>query len=326
MIREHQGGLSPAEIRQYSKLQPARTWLRIGVLWGGIAAIFALATAVPTWWMVLLLMPLMARQQMALGAMMHEGAHRRLFPSRSLNDHVSQLFFGGPLLLIADGYRRTHLKHHRAPMAEDDPDIGITGGYPVSGASLRRRLLRDITGRTYIKFIRHFIFPHKRTARVAKEVLDKPRRDDGVSTAFSIAGVLLVHGTLLAALTIWSTPWYYLLLWMLPQMTFLQVYLRIRGIAEHAGFEPGPDQRRNTRTVLNRFEAWWVAPADLNLHITHHLYPSVPWYHTRTVHQLLQTRGALDGAPIFDNYREVLAELVRTSAAEREAAIPTTIQ
>lgn len=132
--------------------------------------------------------------------------------------------------------------------------------------------------------------------------------------AASVALALAAHGGLIAAL--WAAGWavLYPVLWVLPQMTVLQVFLRIRGVTEHAGFTAEDDQRLNTRTVLDPWVAWFVAPGSLNFHITHHLYPSVPWFHVREVHGLLKERGVLEGAPVYATYAEVLRELTAVPA------------
>ena len=174
-----------------------------------------------------------------------------------------------------------------------------------------------MTGQTYIKFIRHFIAPHRRTAAVANKALApkkrRTQRHDGVPMWLVLAGIVVFHSSLIALLFALSSVWLYPLLWLVPQMTALQVYLRIRGISEHAGFKQGDDQRMNTRTVRSRWQAWWVAPGQLNYHITHHLYPSIPWYRTRQTYRMLQDRGALDGAPVYDNYGQVLRELTAST-------------
>ena len=75
--------------------------------------------------------------------------------------------------------------------------------------------------------------------------------------------------------------------------------LRIRGITEHAGYAPNPDQRLNARTVINPVETFFFAPHGVNYHVEHHVYPSVPHFRLPEVHRLMSERGALPAASVL---------------------------
>ena len=45
-------------------------------------------------------------------------------------------------------YRPYHLQHHRFTQQPQDPDLGLSAPFPISRASLRRKIVRDLTGRT----------------------------------------------------------------------------------------------------------------------------------------------------------------------------------
>jgi fatty acid desaturase len=262
---------------------------------------------------------LMARHQKALATLMHDGAHRRLFASRTLNDWVSQVFLASGVHLFADGYRRTHMRHHRKPLVEDDPDIGITGGYPISRASFARKLLRDVSGVTYVKFVRHFIAPSGRTKKQAKL---EEGGEKTVPTAVSLASMLAWNVIIATAVTLAGHPLYYPLLWLLPQMTVLQVILRIRGIAEHAGLQAHEEQERCTRTVRSMVEAWFFAPNNINFHLEHHLYPGIPWFNLRKVHRVLEARQALPQENVVDSYADVLRAVIRDEKVSASSSTP----
>ncbi|MFL5322588.1 MAG: fatty acid desaturase family protein [Myxococcaceae bacterium] len=312
--------LTREELTELSGLSAARTWFCIAKMYAQIAATFAAAILWPHPLVWAGCFILMARHQKSLATLSHDGAHRRLFQSRKLNDWISQICLASGVHLFADGYRRTHLRHHRKPLAVDDPDIGITGGYPITRASFYRKLMRDMCGITYVKFVRHFIAPTKRTKGQAKL---EEGGEKSVPTWVSIASMLAWNGTICGAMAAAGHPLYYPLLWLLPQMTALQVILRIRGIAEHAGMQPTEDQAKCTRTVRSMFEAWFFAPNNINFHLEHHLYPGIPWFNLRKVHGLLSERGALPPENVVDSYADVLRAVIRdeprTAAAELEA-------
>lgn len=304
--------LNPQELKKLSQVSGARTSL---TLLGDVAGIALVLAAVAHWlWLWPLGFLLIGRSQLALAILMHDGAHKRLYRSQALNDWLGQFLLAAPLLFSMDSYRKLHLKHHLDPLVADDPDLSLTGGYPIPRASLRRKLLRDITGLSYFKFIRYFIY----MARVKKSAAPKAqpagggaRGPHGVPKSWVLASILLAQALILGALWAAGHPWLYLTLWLVPAMTILQVLLRIRGIAEHAGYAPNRDQRLNARTVVNPLQTFFLAPHGVHYHIEHHVYPSVPFYRLAEVHRLMKERGMIPEKNFYTSYVQVVAELVR---------------
>ena len=304
--------LTTQELRDLSHPTPLHTLLATAGDLLGIAAIFAVCVHWPHPWVVLPAMLLMGRQQLALAILMHDGAHRRLFKSARTNDLFGQWLLAGPLFFSMHSYKLLHLKHHKAPLADDDPDLSLTGGYPIGTGSFVRKLLRDAVGVSYFKFIRYFIYRAKRppkTAGQANKTADHAK--DKPSLLTLVGSALVCNGGLLAALWAVGAAWLYPLLWLLPMATVLQVLLRIRGVAEHAGYVAGEDQRLNSRTVLHPAQAWFFAPHRVNYHIEHHVYPSVPFYQLPQVHALMRDRGSLPLQNVFADYVAVVRSIVR---------------
>src|SRR5829696_1035235 len=96
---------------------------------------------------------LMGRTHAQLASLMHEAAHRLLFSNRRANDLVGRWLLGYPSYTSTDAYRRVHMAHHRQEFGPDEPDIPLYRGYPISPDSLRRKLVRDATGRTGLKLM-----------------------------------------------------------------------------------------------------------------------------------------------------------------------------
>jgi fatty acid desaturase len=236
---------------------------------------------------------------------MHEGAHLRLGDSRASNDRIGQYLVAGPIFLSLEIYRRSHLQHHRAPLAESDPDLSLTGGYPVSRTSFARKFMRDLFGISYLKFIRAFFSK-------PKKVKENPSAQPLEFRSSWIPSVLVSNGLIFAILFSTGHPAAYFWFWLLPAMTLVQVFLRIRGIAEHAGYQPNPDQRLNSRSVVRRsWQTLLWAPLDSHFHIEHHLYPSVPFYRLSELHRILDERGFLPKEQLYLGYGPILKELVR---------------
>lgn len=308
------------ELRNLSKPSGWHSSASIALDWALIAGAFALPMLVPHPLAFVASFLLLSRQQLALAIVMHDGAHRRLFVSHKVNDWICQLTCAAPLFFSMYSYQKLHLKHHREPLAADDPDLSLIGGYPISKGSFLRKIARDASGVSYFKFIRYFIHM-ARKPRTEKAL--KPEKDlgpaelkgqgagKGLSLPVIVATMLAVNFAMWLALFLLGHGWLYLFLWVLPAVTALQVLLRIRGIAEHAGYQPGPDQSRNARTVLPSFQTIVFAPHNVNFHIEHHLYPSVPFFRLPELHRILRERGAIPATNVYPGYGKVLAELVR---------------
>jgi fatty acid desaturase len=302
--------LSVEELRELSVPSAFRSWAAIGGDWALVAGIFALAVRFPFWWTYAAGMVLMARQQLALALLMHDGAHGRLFESRVLNDHVAQFFCAGPVFLPLSTYKRGHLQHHKDPLTPGDPDIILIGGYPAPARKLIKKLAQDLCGLSYYKFLKFFIYMAKRQRRSAARGSSASGSDEKLSRAFVRFSIMAPNAALFAVLAWAGHPWLFFLLWTIPSMTILQGLLRVRALSEHAGLQPGPDQSLNARTVTSPIQAFFIAPHDANYHIEHHLYVSVPFFRLRELHRVLNSRGALPKDNVFTSYAPVMASLV----------------
>ena len=312
--------LTPQELRELSKASGIHSLTSLALDW--IAIIFLFLAA---WYSQNLIIQLfcfigIARQQLALAILMHDGAHRRLFKSANVNDLVCQFLCAGPLFFSMHSYQKLHLKHHRDPLAPDDPDFSLIGGYPISKRSFYRKLLRDISGVSYFKFIRYFIYM-ARKPRASAHLNIKSEKGhaelnaQGAGEKFGLTAIL--SSILFSNFLIFSLFWYldfklgYFLFWFLPAVTALQVLLRIRGVAEHAGYQQELDQRLNARTLLPSWQTFLFAPHNVNYHIEHHIYPSVPYYRLRKLHQIFVAKNQLPEKNLFKGYGEVLRDLLR---------------
>lgn len=300
--------LKPEELRELTKTDALKSWASILLTWGLIVLTFALAIYYPNPLVWLVAFVLMARHQLSLSILMHDAAHKRLFKDITWNDYLGQFLLASPVLFSLTAYRNFHLKHHQDPLAPDDPDLSLTGGYPIPRASFYRKLFRDITGQSYFKFIKYFISKSRsEKSRSVKSGGVRTGPNFQVVVASMVAANLLIWG----ALAVSGHGWLYLTLWLLPTMTMLQVLLRIRGVAEHAGYQQNDDQRLNARTIINPLQTFFFAPNNVNYHIEHHVYPSIPWYNLPKVHKLMMERGSIPAPNFYRSYGPVLKEILR---------------
>ena len=79
-----------------------------------------------------------------------------------------------------------------------------------------------------------------------------------------------------------------ILYWLVPYCTFTQLFFRIRGAIEHGNVPEVNNPYRQTRTYfMHPVLKFFFAPKNVNYHLEHHLYPSVPFYHLPKLHAAL---------------------------------------
>lgn len=253
--------------------------------WGVIIASIALFALHPNVFTYVLAVLLIGSRQLGLLILMHDGAHGLLAKDPGLNRRLSQWLCAYPMLADTDIYRRYHLQHHARTQQDDDPDIVLTGAYPIPRASLQRKLLRDLTGRTGFGQRRMQL-----TSALGDPALPWPRR---CGHLIEKLGPQLAANLLLFTLFAFAGYWYlYFLLWLLPMLTWQQLVLRVRNIAEHAVVPDRDDPFRNARTTLaNPLERLLVAPYWVNYHLEHHLAMWVPCYRLSLFRRYLFENG-----------------------------------
>ena len=92
------------------------------------------------------------KRQLGMAILMHDAAHRALFSNRKLNDWAGNWLCAYPIWSDTIPYRRYHLQHHAKTGGPEDPDLGLVTPFPITRSSLRRKVWRDLSGKTGIKF------------------------------------------------------------------------------------------------------------------------------------------------------------------------------
>jgi fatty acid desaturase len=298
--------LTPEETKRLLARNNWRGGLSIALNWGLVFAAFALVAAAPNVLSVLVALFVIGGRQLGFAVLMHEAAHHTLFANRRLNDFAGNWLCAYPIWTDLAPYRNYHLKHHAKNWTAEDPDLGLANKFPVTRASFRRKLWRDLSGQVGWKRVR---------AVLAR---DLGRRAQGVGVSFgktagesapgwkNLQGVVITNALLLAILALAGWPLLYLL-WVAAWFTTNSLATRIRSIAEHNMVPDTRDELRNTRTTL---ASWWerllLAPNRVNFHLEHHLLMTVPFYNLPRMHRLLRERGALEGALIERGYFQLL--------------------
>ena len=139
------------EIRELRVMRDRRAWFTVLVNYGLIAASMAMVAYVPNVLTVILALLIIGTRQLGLAVVMHESAHQTLFKNRKLNDFVGNWLAAYPIYLSADMYRAHHLEHHAKTWTEEDPDLALATPFPVTKASMMRKVARDLLGVTGLK-------------------------------------------------------------------------------------------------------------------------------------------------------------------------------
>lgn len=234
---------------------------------------------------------LMGRSIALFSILMHEAAHKLLFAHRGLNDFVGRWLLAYPTFVPFDVYRKAHLAHHRDEMGPEEPDIPLYRGYPIASDSWRRKLVRDITGRTGLRLLKGIYSAAVKGSGDAKRV------------AWSMLGVQAVIWALFAVGGYW---WFYPVFWLLPYLTIWRVLNRLRAVAEHGGMERSKDKRATTHIIDQHAMArFWMVPYATGWHLAHHVDPGIPFRKLPELHDELVEAGYIDDAIVYESYTQL---------------------
>jgi fatty acid desaturase len=223
----------------------------------------------------------------------HEAVHGVLSRNHSLN-RIFGIACALPVLQNFSAYKVLHLKHHQYLGHEGDPDhydnysrwtwlvfsmhwLRLIVGYPV-----------------YIVMIPILGFRQGTVTERCWIVLE---------VALLCAGI---------AAAVMSFSWHVLLhAWLIP-MVMINTLVNIRGMSQHTFLEEPDDPIRGTRSILtNPVTEFFMC--NENYHLEHHLFPRVPWYHLKRLHQAIKGQLTDREAPFVKSYFEFVCEFTRKS-------------
>ncbi|MFD5427966.1 fatty acid desaturase family protein [Streptomyces sp. NPDC127084] len=313
----------------------ARTMAANGL--GLVAIVAGIVLMGPSWWTLLLAVPLALLSARA-AFVAHDAGHAQISPHRRTS-RLIQLVHGNLLLgMSQDWWNDKHNRHHANPNHLDkDPDVvpdilvfsaehaagrsGVRGWltrhqaalfFPLTtleGLALKVYGFRHVFGRSPI---------HRRASLSARVV-------EGGLLVAHVAGY---SALLLSVLT----PFQALAFALLHQM-LLGLHLGMAFAPNHKGMEMpdgihGRDWGHLQRQVLTSrnirggiLTDWFLG--GLNYQIEHHLFPSMPRPHLRLVQPLVRAHCRRLGLPytetgLIDSYRQALGHMHTVGGALRE--------
>ena len=268
--------------------------------WAIIFAAMGLFYIFPNPLTFILAVMIIGTRQLGLAVLMHDAAHNGLFKTLSWNNWLSDWLLAYPMMARTDAYRRYHLVHHTRTQQDDDPDLILSKPFPITRKSLRRKLVRDLTGQTGYQ---------QRKAQILNAFGDKELGLVGRLQHFwkKLGNSVIANAVVFAAcatLFHWS---YYLMFWLLPFLTYHMAITRLRNIAEHAIVPDNNDPFRSSRTTKTNFiSRLLIAPYWVNYHVEHHLIMHVPCYRLPLLSKYLHKIGLSERCETAPGYIDVL--------------------
>jgi fatty acid desaturase len=309
------------EVRLLSTVSNWRSTCTIAVQWAIILAAGTLAVQSGHWLVYLLAMAVIGSRLQALGILAHDATHYLLYTNRTVNDLVSDLCCGFPANISTTLYRHTHFRHHRFTNTEQDPDWALQQCDPDWRWPKTRR-------EAAVLFFRCAFALNVRSAYKAAAMWSPGvHLLDPLSPAYPLRCRVLY---LLSSAAIWVVvikagilvP--AVVLWVVPALTMLNVTNRMRATGEHI-VTPNTHELNSSRTVIpGPLERFFIAPLNVNYHLEHHLFPSVPSRNLGRLHRLLirdpQFRARAHITHTYFGRRGLIAELVPSDTAAARAS------
>jgi len=288
---------------EWGPLAARSSWrglLMVAHAWAVIVAAGAVFVIWPNPVTYILAVMLIGARQLGLAILMHEAAHGGLHPNLKVNDWVGEWLCAAPTGASLASYRPYHLTHHKFAQQAEDPDLVLSAPFPTTRASLRRKIVRDLTGQTFFK-------------QRFGPLLGKLKSDQAKSAIFSgeVARqkpFLLWNLGLLVVLSAMGLWWAWLALWIVPGETGCPLVARVRNIADHeSAAKDEPDPFRHARTTrANWIERALIAPYHVNFHAEHHLFMHMPCWNLPKAHRLLVAKGRTQAMLTAPGYLSVL--------------------
>lgn len=287
--------------QEWNRLSARSSWKGLALVAHGWAVV-GLTMVVGALWPITIPFGIMivGARQLGLAILQHDAAHGALHPNLKINDWVAEW-------LCSPGvqrYRDYHLQHHKFAQQAEDPDLVLSAPFPITPTSLRRKIARDLTGRTFFK--QRFGSSYNRI---------KNRKPDQALLPLITAELrrhrrfLIANGLSLTVFSLMGYGWIYVVLWLVPMATWFPMITRLRNIAEHALVaKDEPDPLRHARTTkANLIERMLIAPYWVNYHCEHHMFMHMPCWNLPKAHRILAAKGVTAQMEVQTGYRTVLA-------------------
>ncbi len=290
--------LSKQEINELRTANDAKAYWGLLFNWLIIILAFAMVAYSANIVTIPIALILISGRQLGMGIILHDCSHRSWFSTQWKNDQLGHWLAGIPILVPMRFYRPYHFIHHTKTGTNLDPDVDNIRNYPVTKASMRRKIIRDFIGLSGLKALYGVLF-FANTGRVGNTVSlgnkqsTRSNKEQFLFAFKNFRDILIFHTIAFGIFVLLGEPALYVLWWVSYVFTYPFI-IRLRQVAEHGAMTTlsGKDVRLTTRTTMAK---WWerltFAPNYVNYHCEHHYQPTVPGYNLPRMHALLEARG-----------------------------------
>lgn len=292
--------------------------------WSLVLLAFVLAILWPHPVTYIISVLLISGAQVGFAILTHDAAHRALFANGKLNDVIAQYLCALPNFNSLDGYRRYHMTHHRTAGTREDPDLIMSERYPVTKSSLLRKVLRDLSGQSGVKFLIALIgmmagyWKYQQNGLAERIDYEQPLGLSGYMKIFvRNGGLVAIAWQFVLWGALYSTGHGLLYaLWVLAFIIPFPLFMRIRQIADHAVVE----DTLSTNPLLHArsTKANWLAkllisPHHEHYHLEHHLLPTAPSWNLPKLNALLVKENRIPAANKANGIMDVLSRATAMS-------------
>lgn len=291
--------ISPRRLAELSRLDTGRVLRTVAFDYAVIVA----AVVISEWFWspgvyLVAVLTIAARQIGTFSVALHDGAHRLIARDRDRNDRLARRLLMPSIALDLFEYRALHFDHHRHVNDRTDPDLHeFLSWYAVPPWRRILRLAGALVGLRFVVPLCRLIVLGKWPHRVL---------------AIAIPGAL-VAGIVLPIQPLRIVALY----WFVPLLTWGMFINLLRAVAEH--YPPGTAARpadaplvHLTRDIVpSMFDRAFVVTRDANYHLSHHLFPSVPFFRLPELHrEIARSEPFRRRAHVTRGYHRVLCEVV----------------
>lgn len=277
--------ISPTIKTEVLKLSRVSTLRFVGAAlgdWAIISAAIGFSMWMGTWWAYALAAFTIATRQHAFMILVHDAVHFRAHRKMAVNDLLSDLLCAFPIFFDTAIYRYRHLQHHEHLNTDKDPDWTRKQPFQEWAFPKRRG--------DFISMMSRYIFLGRGTLEwiYAARYFSGFSQIDGFTPKKSSLAIK-VGFWCVALATLFATHqmMFFLAYWVVPFYLVFPALQRLRSIAEHFGLTYA-DELNSSRDIASSWlESFLFAPHGVNWHLSHHLYPSVPFYNLKQLHQAL---------------------------------------
>lgn len=222
------------------------------------------------WWMLPAALFVIGNRQRALGNVLHDLAHRNVSRRAKTNDFIARALVAPLLFSDFEQYRKTHLAHHmHLGDPQFDPDY-------MESTGLNRNRWRET-------FRANLLNPRLWFSSLAGDFV-KPL------AAQKLLYIVLWWVGLLACIDFisgWKAAGIFFAIWIAARATVFFLITLFREMCDHFGRKSGGVFQFSRDITARGALRYIVHPHNNGYHLTHHLLPTVPYYHLPTTHQAL---------------------------------------